>query len=286
MDINHKLGGQNHVFWGGREGYQSLLNTDMKQELQQMAQMLNMVVQYKEDKGYTAQLLIEPKPREPCKHQYDYDAATTMAFLYTHNLQSHFKLNIEPNHTTLAGHEATHDIILASVHNMLGSIDSNTGDTLLGWDTDQFPMNIQDTTTIMSTLIKQNGWTNSGSGRGGGLNFDCKVRRESVDPVDLFIGHVGAMDCYAAGLRCAAKMHMDGILSTMLHTRYETWHQGENDDDDIAGRIMKGAATLQDCTEHALALGSEPPQSSGKQENYEMIRNRYLYAVPKPNSTP
>jgi xylose isomerase len=232
--------------------------------------------------------LIEPKPREPCKHQYDYDAATTMAFLHTHNLQDHFKLNIEPNHTTLAGHEATHDIIFASIHDMLGSIDSNTGDTLLGWDTDQFPMNLQDTTTVMATLIQQNGWANctASGGIGGGLNFDCKVRRESVDPLDLFIGHVGAMDCYAAGLRCAAKMHVDGVLAKMLRTRYETWHGHEDNDETLAHRILKGTATLQDCTSFALVPGNEPPLLSGRQENYEVFRNRYLYNVPKPQTTP
>ena len=162
LDINHKLGGLNHVFWGGREGYQSLLNTDMKKECDHLAAMYKMAIDYKQKKGYTAQFLLEPKPREPTKHQYDYDAQTSMAFLHTYGLQDHFKLNIEPNHTTLAGHEAVHDIYVSSIYGMLGSIDSNTGDTLLGWDTDQFPMDAVQTTAVMSIILEQGGLGSGG----------------------------------------------------------------------------------------------------------------------------
>ena len=171
-----------------------------------------MAVDYKKRKGYTAQFLIEPKPREPTKHQYDYDAQTTLAFLHEYDLIDHFQLNIEPNHTTLAGHEAVHDIYVASLYGKLGSIDSNTGDTLLGWDTDNFPMDLAQSTAVMSILLEQGGFVT------GGLNFDCKVRRESVDPVDLFIGHIGAMDNYALGLRKAAKMKEEGVLKSMVRS--------------------------------------------------------------------
>jgi len=265
MDINNKLGGKNHVFWGGREGYQSMWNTDFKKECDHMAALYQMAIAYKEKKGYTAQFLIEPKPREPSKHQYDYDAQTTMAFLHTYGLNDHFLLNIEPNHTTLAGHEAAHDIWVSSVYGKLGSVDANTGDTMLGWDTDNFPMDVAQTTSIMSIILKQGGLGD------GGLNFDCKVRRESVDPEDIFIAHIGAMDAYALGLRKAAQMQEDGLMDKMLKERYSTWWTEE-----IGTKIEAGEATLEECTEYAKAKG-EPPLISGKQELYEMIRNRVLH---------
>lgn len=265
MDVNHKLGGQNHVFWGGREGYQSLLNTDMKKECDHMAAMYKMAIAYKEKMGYAAQFLLEPKPREPTKHQYDYDAQTTMAFLHQYDLNDHFKLNIEPNHTTLAGHEAVHDIYVSSIYGMLGSVDSNTGDTLLGWDTDNFPMDVAQTTAVMAILLEQGGFDT------GGLNFDCKVRRESTDPVDLFIGHIGAMDTYAAGLRRAAKMKEDGTIQTMLEERYRSWKtQG------LGQKIEKGEATLEECAAYAKSQ-TEPTKISAQQELYEMVRNRQVY---------
>jgi xylose isomerase len=265
MDINHKLGGLNHVFWGGREGYQSLLNTKIRTECDHMAAMYKMAVTYGQRKGYTAQFLLEPKPREPSKHQYDYDAQTTMAFLNEYGLKEHFKLNIEPNHTTLAGHEAVHDIVIASEYGMLGSIDSNTGDTLLGWDTDNFPMDVAQTTAVMAVILEQGGLAP------GGLNFDCKVRRESVEPVDLFLGHIGAMDTYALGLRKAAKMKVDGVIASMLTERYLSWSV-----DPLGCKIERGEATLEDCVEFAKSKGT-PRQISGKQELYEMIRNGYIY---------
>jgi len=268
MDMNAKLGGLNHVFWGGREGYQSLLNTNIKQECSHMAQMYKMAIQYGKSKGYTAQFLLEPKPREPTKHQYDYDAQTTMAFLAEYGLLGDFKLNIEPNHTTLAGHELEHDIVVSSAYGMLGSIDSNTGDTMLGWDTDQFPMDVMKTTAIMSVVLEQEGGLAP-----GGLNFDCKVRRESVDPLDLVLGHIGAMDTYAHGLLCAAKMKQDGEMARMVSLRYDSWNST-----DIGTKIEAGEATLEDCEAHAKGLvgGEQPKLTSGKQELYEMVRNRYL----------
>jgi xylose isomerase len=227
--------------------------------------MFRMAIDYKARKNYTAQFLLEPKPREPTKHQYDYDAQTTMAFLHEYGLQDQFLLNIEPNHTTLAGHAPEHDVVVASAYNMLGSIDSNTGDTLVGWDTDQFPMNLQDTTAIMSVVLKQGGFQN------GGLNFDCKVRRESVDPEDIILGHVAAMDCYALGLRKAAAMQQAGELDSMLQARYASWQTGS-----LGRKISNGQATLEECAEYAKEKG-EPVLQSGKQEMFEMVRNRYLY---------
>jgi xylose isomerase len=264
MDINHKLGGENHVFWGGREGYQSLLNTDLRLECDHMATMLKMAVDYKKRKGYTAQFLIEPKPREPCKHQYDYDAQTSMCFLQQYGLKDDFLLNIEPNHTTLAGHAPEHDIFMAAAYNMLGSIDSNTGDVLLGWDTDNFCMDVRETTAIMSAVVGMGGF------KTGGLNFDCKVRRESVDPTDLFVGHVAAMDCYALGLRRAAAMQLDGTLPRMVQERYQSFQTQA-----LGKKIHEGKATLEECVEYAKQKG-EPKMISAKQETYEVIRNRFL----------
>jgi xylose isomerase len=262
-DIVHKLGGENHVFWGGREGYQSLLNTDIKKECDHMAAMLKMAVDYKARQGYTAQFLIEPKPREPCKHQYDYDAQTTLAFLHQYGLTEDFKLNIEPNHTTLAGHSPEHDVTIASAYGMLGSVDSNSGDVLLGWDTDNFPMDLRDTTAIMGAVLKQGGLAP------GGLNFDAKVRRESVDPEDLFLAHIAAMDCYALGLRKAVAMQE--TMQAMVDARYSSWSTQA-----LGQRIEKGEANLEECTAYAKQNG-QPPLKSGKQELFEAVRNRFMY---------
>lgn len=264
LDVNHKLGGENVVFWGGREGYFSVLNTDMKREIDHMAAAYKMAIKYKEENGMTPQFLIEPKPREPTKHQYDYDAQTTIAFLKTYNLDEHFKLNIEPNHTTLAGHDFEHDVMIASQYGMLGSVDSNTGDPLLGWDTDQFPMDVKKATLLMGAIIDQ-----GGLGKGG-LNFDCKVRRESTDDADLFIGHIGAMDCLARGLLNAAKIREEGTLPGMVADRYKSF-----DDLEFGKKIEEGLLTLEDCEEYAKKHG-EPEQRSGKQELYEMVLNRFV----------
>jgi len=204
-------------FWGGREGYQTILNTNTKLELDHMAKLLEMAAKYKKKIGFTGQLLIEPKPREPTKHQYDYDAQTVISFLKHYELDKDFKLNIEPNHTTLAGHDYEHDVEIASRYGMLGSIDSNTGDTLLGWDTDQFPMDTKKTTLLMQTVLRQGGIAP------GGLNFDAKVRRESTDIEDVFLAHIGAMDCFARGLLNAAKLKEKGTIEKLIKERYSSW---------------------------------------------------------------
>lgn len=263
LDINHKLGGENVVFWGGREGFQSVLNTQMKREIDHMATVFKMAIAYKEKHGMTAQLLIEPKPREPMKHQYDYDAQTTIAFLKTYGLDDHFKLNIEPNHTTLAGHDFEHDIIISSEYNMLGSVDSNTGDPLLGWDTDQFPMDVKKATLVMNAIVNMGGLSP------GGLNFDCKVRRESTDDKDLFIGHIGAIDTFAKALRIVAKIKDDGTLSQMVQKRYESFDNG------FGKKLEEGSLSLEDCEEYIKTNG-EPELQSGQQELYEMILNRFV----------
>jgi len=263
LDVNHKLGGENVVFWGGREGYQSILNTQMKREIDHMAVIFKMAVAYKEKHGMTAQFLIEPKPREPMKHQYDYDAMTTIAFLKTYGLDEHFKLNIEPNHTTLAGHDFEHDIIIASQYNMLGSVDSNTGDPLLGWDTDQFPTDVKKATLVMDAIIEMGGLSP------GGLNFDCKVRRESTNDEDLFIGHIGAIDTFAKALRIAAKIREEGTLGKMVKARYASFDEG------FGRKMEEGSLTLEDCEQYVKEEG-EPKLTSGQQELYEMVLNRFV----------
>ena len=268
MEITHKLGGKNYVFWGGREGYNSLLNTDIKRELDHYAAFLKMARLHKNKIGGTFQFLIEPKPREPTKHQYDYDAQTCIAFLKQYNLDKDFKLNIEPNHTTLSGHEYEHDILISSVYGFLGSIDSNTGDTLLGWDTDQFPMNIKKATLLMRIIINMDGFSS------GGLNFDCKVRRESTDVEDMFISHIGAMDTFARGLRNAVKIINDNVLNNMISSRYSTF------DNELGHSVENESFTMDDAENYILNKEKEDSfnykASSGKQELYEMILNNYL----------
>jgi len=262
MDATHKLGGENFVFWGGREGYQSILNADIKRELDHLAAFFKMAVDYKEKIGAKFQFLIEPKPREPTKHQYDYDAQTVISFLRSYGLEKHFKLNIEPNHTTLAGHDYEHDIIFASKLGFLGSIDSNTGDQALGWDTDQFPMDPKKTALVMKAVIEQGGIAP------GGLNFDAKIRRESTDTEDMFIAHIGAMDTFAKGLKIAAKIIEDAILPNMVKERYGSYDSG------IGSSIEKGKVTFEQCEDYIIKNG-EPKAISGKQEKFELIYNLY-----------
>lgn len=200
MEVAKKLGAENFVFWGGREGYHTLLNTNILKEQNHMGTFFKMAAEYKKKIGFTGVLLIEPKPKEPTKHQYDYDAMTVIAFLKHYGLEKDFKLNIEPNHTTLAGHGYDHDVVMASAFGMLGSVDSNTGSPDLGWDTDQFPMDIKNCSLVMKTVLDQGGLAP------GGLNFDCKVRRESTNLKDMFVSHIGAMDSFARGLKIAAKI--------------------------------------------------------------------------------
>lgn len=262
MEVTVKLGGENYVFWGGREGYQTILNTDF-QELDHMAALFKMAISHKADLGSEMQLLIEPKPREPTKHQYDYDAQTCMAFLQNYGLEDHFKLNIEPNHTTLAGHDYEHDLAISSYYNMLGSVDANTGDPLLGWDTDQFSMDFYQTTMAMLIIVGQGGLAP------GGLNFDAKVRRESTDLADLFIAHVGAFDTFAKGLLNVEKMLNDGTLQDMVKARYSSW------DGDLATKVRNGEASFSDMEAFIMEKG-EPKQTSSQQELYERVFQSYL----------
>ena len=267
MEVTHKLGGVNYVFWGGREGFISYLNTDVKRELDHLAAFFHMAIQHKRDIGATFQLLIEPKPKEPTKHQYDYDAQTVIAFLKTYGLDKDIKLNIEPNHTTMAGHSYEHDCHMASAYGFLGSIDSNTGDTSLGWDTDQFPMNLKDCSALVQIILNQGGIAP------GGLNFDCKVRRESTNLEDMFISHIASMDVFAYALRKIAPLHQDKALSSLIKARYSTYDSG------IGASIESGKASFKDLEKYILEAGDkqEPKVTSGQQEHCEAILNNYLH---------
>jgi xylose isomerase len=264
MDITHELGGENYVFWGGREGYQTLMNTDLRKELDHYAQFLRMAADYKKKIGFKGTLLIEPKPREPMKHQYDFDVATTLNFLRTYGLENEFKVNIECNHATLSGHSFEHEVRLASVYGALGSIDANDGDMLVGWDLDRFNTDVYNTTAVMKVILE----TPGGLGTGG-LNFDAKVRRESTDVEDLFIGHISSMDAFAKGLKIAAKIKEEGILDRLVAERYKSWN------DELGQKIESGKATLEELEQYALKHG-EPTQYSAKQEKFESIYATYL----------
>jgi len=263
MDATLKLGGENYVFWGGREGYETLLNTDMKQEQDQLARFFHMAVDYARKIGFKGTFLIEPKPKEPTKHQYDFDAATVLNFLRTYDLLDHFKLNIEANHATLAGHTFEHELTVAANAGRLGSIDANTGDMLLGWDTDQFPTNLYSTTFAMLVILRSGGLGT------GGTNFDAKLRRGSHERIDLFHAHVGAMDTFARGLLVADRLLEDGPLDTFVTERYAGFKEG------IGAEIMSGACTF-DRLDAWIREHGEPSPRSGRQEMLENIVNRYL----------
>jgi xylose isomerase len=261
MEATLELGGEGYVFWGGREGYQSFLNTDIRRELDHMAKFLQMAADYKKKIGFKGTLLIEPKPKEPTKHQYDFDAATVMGFLKQYGLSDDYKLNIEANHATLAGHSFEHDLETCSRYGMLGSIDANTGDPQLGWDTDQFMMDTKSATLAMYIVLRQGGLP-------VGFNFDAKVRRESIDLEDLFIAHIGGMDTFAQGLLQAAKMVEDGQLSGLVKERYSSYDSG------IGAKIEAGATSFEELEKWVMEQG-EPKPISGKQEKYEVLLNRY-----------
>ncbi|MGH1365771.1 MAG: xylose isomerase [Calditrichia bacterium] len=264
IEVTKKLGGENYVFWGGREGYSTLLNTRLKQEQEQLARFLHMAVDYKKKIGFTGQFLIEPKPKEPTKHQYDTDSATTISFLREYDLLEHFKLNIEANHATLAGNSFEHELAVASIAGKLGSVDANRGDLLLGWDTDQFPTDIYDTTKAMMIILKQGGL---GS---GGLNFDAKPRRGSVDNVDLFHAHIGGMDAFAHGLEIAYRIIESGVLKSIVNKRYASW------ENEIGKKILEGSASLEDTERYILQHGA-PSAKSGRQEILENILNDFIF---------
>lgn len=259
----HALGGQNYVFWGGREGYETLLNTDMQREQDQLARFFHLAVDYARQIGFKGQLLIEPKPKEPTKHQYDFDAATVLNFLRQYDLIDHFKLNIEANHATLAGHTFEHELTVAFNAGKLGSIDVNRGDLLLGWDTDQFPVDLYQSTYAMLVILGQGGIG------GGGLNFDAKLRRGSTDLLDLFHAHIGAMDTLARGLLTAQKIIDDGLLKTFIEDRYASYET------DQGRRIMNGEADFDELEAWILKKG-EPRLTSGRQEYLENLINTYL----------
>ena len=263
LEVTKFLNGENFVFWGGREGYANLLSLSLTAELDHLAAFFKMAAAYADEIGFTGQLLIEPKPKEPSTHQYDYDAQTVIGFLKTYGLDKRFKLNIEPNHSQLAGHQWVHCCYVASKLGFLGSVDANTGTEGLGWDLDQFPMDAKNATLLAKVIMEQGGLAP------GGLNFDAKVRRESSDPEDLFIGHVGAMDTIALGFITAAKIIEDGKVDQLIAERYSSWSS------DFGQRVVSGAASLKDCEAFILENG-EPKQISGKQEKYETIFNRYL----------
>jgi xylose isomerase len=264
LEVTHRLGGQNYVFWGGREGYQNLYNTDMKRELDHLGAFFQMAVDYAKQIGFDGKFLIEPKPKEPTKHQYDSDAAACLNFLRAYDLMDHFKLNLETNHATLAGHTMMHEIDYAGAQGALGSIDANTGDMLLGWDTDQFATDYYLTTQTMYYILKHGG---IGS---GGVNFDAKVRRESFEPVDLFHAHVGSMDAFAKGLKIAAAIHADRALDDFIAGRYSSWDEG------IGAKIEAGQVGLADLEAYMLEKGEVTPNVSGRQEMLESVVNRYI----------
>ncbi|MDT8390047.1 MAG: xylose isomerase [Lentisphaeria bacterium] len=263
MEVTQRLGGEGYVFWGGREGYETLLNTDLGRELDHLGAFLNMAVDYKKAIGFTGQFYIEPKPKEPTKHQYDFDAGNCHAFLQKYGLMDHFKLNIEANHATLAGHTFHHELAYSAANGLLGSVDANRGDLMLGWDTDQFPTDIYDATLAMYTILKAGGLTT------GGLNFDAKVRRQSIDAVDLFHAHIGAMDAFARGLKNAVKMIEDGVFEKTVKDRYAGWDTG------VGAEIEAGKIGFADLEAYTLAHG-EPALVSGRQEMLENLLNQYI----------
>jgi xylose isomerase len=264
LEVTKELGGENYVFWGGREGYQNLFNTDMPREINHLAKFFHLAVEHKKKIGFTGQFLIEPKPKEPTTHQYDFDCANVVAFLKSHNLVGDFKLNVETNHATLAGHTMMHELTYAAMHGLLGSIDANRGDLLLGWDTDQFPSDIYLTTSCMLVILAQGGLAP------GGVNFDAKVRRESFEPIDLFHAHIGGMDAFALGLKIAAKIRKDGVLRDFVKQRYATWDSG------IGQQIEQGKANFEELEKYMLGKGDADKNASGRQEMLENIINRYL----------
>ena len=264
MEVTLRLGGENYVFWGGREGYQNLYNTDMKRELDHLAAFFHMAVDYAKEIGFKGQFLIEPKPKEPTKHQYDSDAAACLNFLRSYDLMDHFKLNLETNHATLAGHTMMHELDYAGGQGALGSIDANTGDMLLGWDTDQFTTDYYLTTQTMYYILKHGGL---GS---GGVNFDAKVRRESFEPIDLFYAHIGSMDAFAKGLKVAAAIRENQAIDGMIKDRYKSWDEG------IGSKIESGDVGFAELESYMLEKGEANSNSSGRQELLENLVNRYL----------
>ncbi len=264
IEVTQALGGENYVFWGGREGYMNLYNTDMRREMEHLANFMHMAVKHAESIGFKGLFLFEPKPKEPTKHQYDFDAAACLNFIRAYDLEEHVKLNIETNHATLAGHTMMHELEYARIQGALGSIDANTGDLLLGWDTDQFPTDLYLTTQCMLIILKQGGLAP------GGVNFDAKVRRESFEPIDLFHAHIGGMDAFARGLKIAARIRKDGVLDEIIDHRYRSYDTG------IGQKIDQNATSFAELESYMLEKGEAAPNESGRQEMLENIINDYL----------
>lgn len=264
LEITKRLDGAGYTFWGGREGYETLLNTDMKLEQENFARLLHMAVDYAKEIGFTGQFYIEPKPKEPTKHQYDYDSATVISFLRTYGLVDHFKLNIETNHATLSGHTLQHELRIAFDQGLLGSVDANQGDLLLGWDTDQFPTNLYDTILSMYEIIRGGGFTT------GGLNFDAKVRRGSFTEEDLILAHIAGMDTYAAGLKIAAKLWEDKVFEANLDQRYQSYQKG------IGKDIVNRKVGFKELEAYILNKKDIDENESGRQEHLEAIINQYI----------
>ncbi|MFT3870859.1 MAG: xylose isomerase [Nibricoccus sp.] len=265
LEATLELGGENYVFWGGREGYETLLNTNLKREQDHLAAFLHMAVDYAKEIGFKGQFLIEPKPKEPTKHQYDFDVASGIAFLRTYGLEKYFKFNIETNHATLAGHTFQHEIEVAASAGMLGSIDANSGDLLLGWDTDQFNTDIKELTLAMVSILRAGGLGT------GGFNFDAKLRRPSIDAEDLFIAHIGGMDSYAAAFKIARRILAEGKFEKFVADRYSSFDSGFGRD------IEKRKIGFKELEKLVLTKLGEPTPKSGKQEKLENLLNTYLY---------
>jgi len=265
MEVTQRLGGENYVFWGGREGYETLLNTDLKREQEHLARFLHLAVAHAKTIGFQGQFLIEPKPKEPTKHQYDFDVASGIAFLRTFGLEKHFKFNIETNHATLAGHTFQHEIEVAAAAGMLGSIDANAGDLLLGWDTDQFNTDVRELTLAMISILRAGGL---GS---GGFNFDAKLRRPSIDPEDLFHAHIGGMDAYALAFKLARRILAEGKFETFVRERYASFDSGFGRD------IERGKADFRSLEKLVLGKLGEPQPRSGRQEYLENLLLAYLH---------
>jgi xylose isomerase len=263
LEATHRLGGENYVLWGGREGYETLLNTDLRHELDQLGRFLTMVVEHKHKIGFRGMLLIEPKPREPTKHQYDFDTATVYGFLRRYGLENELKVNIEANHATLAGKSFEHEIATAVALGIFGSVDLNRGDPQLGWDTDQFPNNVPELAVALYHIVRGGGFTT------GGFNFDAKVRRQSIDGVDLFHGHIGAMDVAARALLAAERMIQDGTLAKLVQDRYAGWRTAFGRD------ILDGKSSLEALAAHVLGNDTDLEPVSGRQEYLENLVNRF-----------
>ncbi len=265
MNATKRLGGENYVLWGGREGYETLLNTDLRQERKQLGRLMQMVVEHKHKIGFKGAILIEPKPQEPTKHQYDYDTASVYGFLKQFGLENEIKVNIEANHATLAGHSFHHEVATATSLGLFGSIDANRGDPQLGWDTDQFPNSVEENTLIMYEILKAGGFTT------GGLNFDARLRRPSIDAEDLFLGHIGGMDTMALSLKRAADMIENDVLSKTISQRYAGWNE------ELGKKILAGDMSLEAVANYALDNNISPVKESGKQELLENIVNGFIY---------